>query len=677
MTLLRIVLRENEKQMLRELINFTKTLSDDFKGLNLSPKEGIHILLKVNEDGSILTGVDSIEYAYYSKKMNELTPLLEKCTQLQENAWCVNTNKCYDLPMKAMHICSPFSMAYKREHLVGGKKYEANIEKEKSQINERFDTYFSKAKELVEENNILSSIAENFSNFFEKGSWEVVLSDIENQRAAKYELNSKKEAQLKEVQKEAKDKSGEESIKQELRGLQQELIRFQPLADNDYILFYLDLPLSAYKEVHGKYLDDKLFNTSEFNTEPNDEGLIYGTNDFQNGFNSKMPFLLHQTASFDISGRISNIDARLLYEFSNILPRKTLPNPLPIFIYADENFNNDFFSLCTEDEGRLTYRNVIERLYKSYSHVFQNYYLLNWSNTKSGVVFNDFDFVAKFEYSLNDSSGLEVHNFFNLYEKAEKGKGSISKKYYPIKTIFELEDRVLKYLIQNKYHRVDYFSDFKKEDYDNRDLTFLSFCKYRKAVYDYVYKSNKNIIGGREFDEMIFNAIKDDFKNSNEYGIKEKLNYWYSLYEYFHKPNKNKQIMANKLEDYQEFVAKVAIGDVQLENASDEQFAFAAGQIIEYLIKKSETDNKNYQLLEPYLQKSKCSELKIAIANDVVRYKHAINLNETRFKNVFAAVETWETTRNIKDLLPELISGIFSKNQFFNLEYNKDNNENK
>lgn len=135
--------------------------------------------------------------------------------------------------------------------------------------------------------------------------------------------------------------------------------------------------------------------------------------------------------------------------------------------------------------------------------------------------------------------------------------------------------------------------------------------------------------------------------------------------------------MANKLKDYQDFVAKAAINEADLENASDEELAFAAGQIIGYLIDKSETSNKSYQLLEPYLQKSKCSELKISIANDVARYKHAINPNETRFKNVFAAVETWETKRNIKDLLPELISGIFARNQFFNLEYNKNNNENK
>jgi CRISPR-associated protein Csh1 len=162
-----------------------------------------------------------------------------------------------------------------------------------------------------------------------------------------------------------------------------------------------------------------------------------------------------------------------LYEFGNVLPRKSLPNPLPIFIYSNE-LKDDLIALCKENEGRISYREIIEILYQSHKQDFQNYYLLNWSNTQNGIVFNDFDFVSKFEYELK---GWEIQNHFELYKK---DKGKQLKHYPPISTIFELEDRVLKYLIQNKYHRVDYFSDFKKEDYDNRDMTFLSFCKYRK-----------------------------------------------------------------------------------------------------------------------------------------------------------------------------------------------------
>ncbi|MCM4154761.1 hypothetical protein [Gramella sp. AN32] len=641
--------------MLTELINFTGTLSEDFKSLGLNPKEGLHILLQVKDDGSITTKSETIRHAFYSKKLKgEQDAILEKCKKLQENAWCVNTNKCFDLPMKAIHTCSPICMAFKREHLKGGAKFDANIAKGKPQLQERFESYFEKAEDLLTENELLIKAFESFKAIFEKESWKVILEDTQKQRAGQHEVLFQKKEKIEDKIKDTLDKSEKELLKESLQEVQSQLLTVQPLADSDYILFYLDFPLAVYKETHGKYLDDKLFNTDKYNTKPDAEGIIYGTNDFQNGYNANMPFLLHQTATFDITGRISNLDARTLYEFGNILPRKTLPNPLPIFVYENE-FKKRVIALYKV--GRLGFRDLVDSLYQSHKEDFKNYYLLNWSNTQNGIVFNDFDFVARFEYSLGDVGGLKIENYFNLYESGKE------KHYKSVKNIFQLEDRVLKYLIQNKYHRVDYFSDFKKEDYENRDFTFLSFCKYRKAIYDYVYKSNRNTIHGEHFDEMVFNGIKDDFKNNSEYGIKEKLNLWYSLHDYFHEPNNLKpKNMASKLKEYRDFVVNVATGkEYNLDDVTDKHFAFAAGQVIGYLLDKSASENKNYQLLEPYLQKSKCDELQKAIANDVIRYKHAIENNELRFKNVFAFVETWETNKNIKDLLPELISGVFSK----------------
>ena len=655
--------------MLTELVNFTKTLSDDFKSMGLLPKEGLHILLQVDDKGNINTSIDTLQYAFYSKKMkNEYNALLDKCKQLQENAWCINTNKCFD-PKKAIHTCSPLAVAFKKEHMEGGEKFKINIQKNNPQIQERFDIYFDKTRSMLIEDERIKTTAENFIKIFTDQSWKTILRDIENQRTAKFGLFSEKEEGVSEQIKKTSDKYKKEFLKEKLQNLQQELLEARSLIDSDYVLFYLDLPLSAYKNSHAKYLNDKLFNTDKFNTGPNDEGVIYGTNDFQNGFNSNMPFLLHQTASFDITGRISNLDARTLYEFSSILPRRTLPNPLPIFIYNEE-FKREVIALYKD--GRLGFRDLVETLYTSHKEDFRNYYLLNWSNTKSGIVFNDFDFVTKFKYEIGPTGGLLVENHFQIYQKEEKTGSTSKKKFYPpIKTVFELEDRVLKYLIQNKYHRVDYFSEFKKEDYENRDLTFLSFCKYRKAVYDYVYKSNWNVITETQFYEMTFNAIRDDFKNNNEYGIKEKLNYWYSLYEHFQEPeNKKTETMASKLKKYQDFVRNLIEDKANIDDAKEEQFAFAAGQVIYYLLKKSKSDDTSFRLMEPYLQKTNCKALQQNIAEDFARYKHE-NFSGN-FGRVASFVLSYETDTNIKTLQPQLLSGLFSDNQLYSTKTTKD-----
>ena len=74
-------------------------------------------------------------------------PFLQHCAELAQVGWCVNTNKCFDLPAKGLHSCSPYCIALKRESLEGGGKYA----KDKTKIYDRIDTYFANALSYVEE----------------------------------------------------------------------------------------------------------------------------------------------------------------------------------------------------------------------------------------------------------------------------------------------------------------------------------------------------------------------------------------------------------------------------------------------------------------------------------------------------------------------------------------------
>ena len=58
--------------------------------------------------------------------------------------------------------------------------------------------------------------------------------------------------------------------------------------------------------------------------------------------------------------------------------------------------------------------------------------------------------------------------------------------------------------------------------------------------------------------------------------------------------------MASKLEEQRVFMVALSQGEAILEN--DEQYAFAAGQVIYYLLHKSKTADKSYKRLEPFLQ---------------------------------------------------------------------------
>jgi CRISPR-associated protein Csh1 len=635
--------------MITELINFTKVMDAEdpnFKTLGSKPKEGLHILLQLKAKQEVFEiDQDNFEYAIFSKKIKaECSVFLENCKQKHQNAWCVDTNKCFDLPTKAMHTCSPYAMAFKKEHLEHGAKFEANAKAKKLQIHDRFSNYFDKASLLQVEPKHATAF-ELFKLLFTQNQFSAMLDKIALTNEKERDALETKIAQLKEEAKIAISKAEKEDIKIKTANLEQDKIAFKALEDSDYVIFYLDLPLQDYKAAHKIYLDDKLFNTDKHNTKPNEAGLIYGTSNFMNAFPDKKPFLTHQTASFDISGRISNEDASLLNDFINMLPNKTLPNPLPIFIYQDELLRK-MISVAKE-EGKKTYTEIIKDLIGIHSTDLGNYYLLNWANSTDGIVFKDFDFVSRFDYKLD----LEIQNLFGLKQKGI-GEDKPSQK---IHDVFELEQRVFKELLQNKYLKMDYFNDLSSDGYEQKPLTFVAYAAYRKSVYDFVYKSQKQAIGGPAFQQMVFNGILDDIKQNNSYGIKSKLNIWYSLYEYFN-PNKNQPTMANNLKNYQELVDDMISLPAKEITLTDESFAFAAGQVVRYLLKKSKANDGSHRLLEPYLQQSKCLLFKQAIANDFARYKH--EKYSRNFEIVLSHVLAHPTEINIKNLLPEFLSGF-------------------
>ena len=646
--------------MIRELINFTENLDEDFKNLGTNPKEGLHIRMRlfVSESGEAKIDISDFEYEQYSKKQKgEVSDFLNQCKLLHQNAWCIDTNKCFDLPTKAIHTCSPFAVAFKREHLEGGTKFKENIGKKK-QIYERFGEYFTKAFDLFA-NKEDSEKYILFKHFFTHNTFTITLQRIEEDYKSKRIQLEEEFVQIKEKLKNCTDKTQKEAFKSQVTVIEQKLLKVKPLDDSDYILFYLDVPLELYQQLNLMYLNKYLFNNEIYNTDKDENGLIFGTSNFMNGFPAEKPFIIHQTASFDISGRISNVDAKLLNDLNRMFPNNTLPTPLPIFIYKAE-IQDKIVGIFRESQFKFGYKEILEKLFKDHIKELENYYLLFWLNSQKGPVFYDFDFVSKFEYELPNP--IAIHNLFDFKEKGEK----VCKTYPIITNIFALEEFVFRPLIQSKFLRIDYFGDLKKKEYEKLELTFISYCKYRKAVYDYVYKSRRNTIDGHIFDEMVFNAIKDDIKNNKDFKVKEKLNIWYSIYEYFN--TNNKINMVNKLKDYQDFVAAI-VADEPLTDITDEKFAFAAGQVIEYILSKSKSADNSYYLLEPYLQQSKCVEFKRAIANDFGRYKHE-NFSKN-FERVAAFVLSYETSANLKHLLPQILSGVFSRNQLFSTNPSK------
>jgi CRISPR-associated protein Csh1 len=240
-----------------------------------------------------------------------------------------------------------------------------------------------------------------------------------------------------------------------------------------------------------------------------------------------------------------------------------------------------------------------------------------------------------------------------------------------IENIFDFERIIVRDLFNNSLIRIkedsytlNYFGDVDPRYISGGETMSLLILKYRKAFYDYIYKSRTNAISVVMFDDIMYNSILSNIQSEKiekrcEWNnhIKVKINIWFSLYNTFNN-NKNTEIMASKITDLLSKMRCVSKGETTLETPAE--FAFGAGQIVSYLIDRSVASDKTYTLLEPFLQKAKSNLLQDAIANTFAVYKHDIKVYKGAFQALSSNVLTFDDNVDMKPLLKYFLAGCFS-----------------
>lgn len=598
--------------MLQELTQFVQEVPPLIKEKAIEPKSGLHILIGFSESGNAeVKGAER----YLGKKHDEISDFLKECAVRQELSWMINTNKCFDLPAKGIHSASPFCVAFKRESWIGGDKYPTDSSK--PDVVERLEGYFAKC----------------FDDVFG-------LDDAQKQKALQFK----------------------NYLKNNLEPLLSSFGEYPALEQGEYILLFNDIGLEEHEAFNSAYLAQGLFNTDTYNIAVDDE--VFGTSNFHNGFNSKKPFLTHQTASFDITIRISASEAKALTEFSAMAGKKLFPNPTPIFIEKKELTSEAIRIFHREEDKKHSHRKIIKELLKKEEEL-GNYYLLYYS----GGVIRDFDFVPKFQYYLDsakDEQGLQrawkIHNVTELKEK-----GGASKSLIHLKDVFDFEWVVVRQLFNNSLVKIDekkkeislrYFDELDSKYY--RPAYYTLMLKYRKPIYDFIYKSMRSGIRSHQFQDICMTGIMDDLKENKEYAIKMKLNIFFSLYNHF-TTNQNIQFMPSKIEGHKSHLQEV-LENEETHFSSDEAYAYGAGQLIYYLLSQSQAGDRTHALLEPFLQKTNYAHFNEAISNIILKYKHAIGFDFRRFNALSGEVLDYEAERPLTELRPVMLAGYFSPN---------------
>lgn len=430
--------------------------------------------------------------------------------------------------------------------------------------------------------------------------------------------------------------------------------------------FYTEPRLEDYKLIQSKFLSEKLFNKNEFNVKSM-SGEIYGISDDLSGFNNSKEFLKHKTSPLELNFRVSGKEVFKLYKFFQLQQRNNiLPNPMPLFVDGKEMEQTKLVIKFYNSNNRKSgHKEIIEELLKTRDRELQNYYLIYFKQglKKSRII--DLDFVPVFKYEVKDAK---------LYEPFAIGGKT---KNVSIKNIFDFQNIVFNKIFNNQLiteTKIKYFDNLEvNAKFNATDVIVDLFYKYRRAFYDYVYKSKRESITCSMFYEMASKSILDDIKRDKEfkntYRIKEKLNIWFSLFNYFNNPI-NSDNMVNKTELLLDRIKTIAKSENNLEHIRNtDEFAFASGQLIRTILNKSEAGDRSHALLEPFLQKTDCDKFKLAIARAFENYKHAFKFykgdaNRYEFDKIMSEVMGFETRENMKNLLPMILAGYFSETVF-------------
>lgn len=612
--------------MIKEICQFVETLEEQapdlfeegaklkegiYVALDICLDDGKYVLKNVDENGNILKE----DIGLFTKK-EELTPFFEKCRMILQASKPVSAAKIFNPNKKIFNItCNPYAVGCTKKII------DKNLESigKEGILNELTKQYFNKAGEFVGEGNPKIWF-EGLRTFLKENFWNML-----------------------------------------------EMIAYSDLKDAYSIIFFLKNPtIEDFKIPYLKYLGQNVFNKADYNTVYSD--ITFGISDSLSSFNDKKRFLQHQSASFRFNYRVHGEDAQLVWKFYQLSQNKQLPNPLPIFIDKEEaNLNADVVKLFNK-EGVSGYSEIIRSLLNLRRTNLQNFYLMF---AQKGQII-DLDFVPVFKYTLKD----KAENDFTLKEIF----GTEPVLYFNSKdhNVFDFQLMVVNPIFNRQLVQetkagalwIKYFDELEiKPDYGLTDAIYNLLYKYRKAWYDFIYKSKLQIITMTMIDEMFMESIIDDLRHDEELKktaqIRKKLSLWFGLQPLFDN-NFNTNSMTNKTVELQTKIREIAHSE-SLHIATDDEFAFAAGQLIWKLLIQSESSNRSHALLEPFLQKTEPVLFKQAIASTFNMYKYKFTLYPTKyeFDKLFSEVMGYSPDiSNMKEHLPMILAGYFSESIF-------------
>jgi len=625
--------------MIDEIINFENSLEQSGEGKDFFPKSGLNFLISIeNNEPIIKWGIYPHEKINHEKIQFD-TEHFNKCGRLYSFTTGLGNNKRHDRKNESCNLFSYILTNQSIDDILTNSDWDTSVENFKQKSSIYFDFKDKEQLYFDYEKFIVYLKSEVFLKLREE-----IYQNIESHNAIeKHPIKAEKI-----------------------------LIFFD--TDEEY---YKNAKINCIKAKSGKQHRNK---KKDKNTQGNClkgvpilENEQYKESDILSGFSDRKEFLQHRTAVFKNDYKISSNYLTIINDFFTKL--KGYPKPLPIFIDKEE-LNRKVVSIFEKDK-KSTFEDIFEKIYTVRDEGYkdsdlQHYYLLYAQTENKKMVIKDFEFVPSFTYKTN----YVIDSVFDTERKLPNY----------LADIFDFQKVVVRELFDDCLFRKDDKADTYSNNYWGEVKS--QFCKtnnnyrlilqYRKAFYDFIYKSKKQAITGYMLKDIVLSSLVDVLQDEKyrpsdklkEERIKLLLNLYFSINQNFDKNNINfnkiEIPMATKTKELQAFAQNlVSKEEKHFEENEDMEFAFCFGQVVYYLLSQSEASNKNHSLLLAYLQKADFDLLKQKAKEDFTKYSYKISFNNRKFNKICSEILGYTPQKKFNDLNSFFLAGYFSKNVIY------------
>jgi len=412
----------------------------------------------------------------------------------------------------------------------------------------------------------------------------------------------------------------------------------------DYVaLIHVDKTrLEKWKTCTDNFIKEKM--SSGKSTEKQHDGkcpmcektTALGTPIFLTNYDSAKIFLKHTTKN-NMDGKGTPFLAcsecvLKLNEFDKILKDYKI-KILPLFVKPTEISDEIRLIKDDLDDDKNTFGFIFDQLKdkRPDKHIF-DFYLFVKSND-----YFFYDYITNYKWDLGNYT-----DFFNK----DNTRDQITRQ--------TLEKKITNVLSDGKW--INYFDKIKGKD----NLQTFMMYSMRQKIFDFVYR-NQNTLTMRNIQDIVLFRIETEMRNSsiNVKKCQESLNLFFNKHLLLNTEMNENMILLNRVKDAKNSISS---GDREFEIRDDDEWAYFAGQLAYYLVSLSKSKNKNYNLLEPFTNKTTTKLVKITIEQLFERYKHEISINNRRFGTLATKVLSYVIERSFIELKIPFYVGVFDEN---------------